>query len=357
MKALYWNGAGSLEWHEEPEPTIAAPTDALVRPIAVSTCDLDQAIIHAETPVPGSEQPFAIGHEGVGEVVEVGPSVTAFRPGDVVAIAYHLSCGSCDRCDERRPLFCRASYDGAIATYGVPIGRDYGGLFSEVVRVPFADQTLVRVPPSVSALDAVSVGDNLTDAWRTLMPYLAERRGSDVLILSGGSIGLYAADLARALGARDVLYVDADPRRRAIAERFRARTSGLSDLGPHERGYGITVNATADASGETLRSCLLATEPDGVCVNTSLHFADPQVPLLHMFLNCLTLTGGLSHARPNMPAVLALIAGGRITPGLVATDVLPFDTAAEAIAGAGFKPVFVRDPVVAPPERLKGASR
>jgi threonine dehydrogenase-like Zn-dependent dehydrogenase len=355
MKALYWNGAGSLEWREAPQPAIATPTDALVRPIAVSTCDLDQAIIHADTPVPGSEQPFAIGHEGVGEVVEVGPAVRGLRPGDVVAIAYHLSCGACDRCQERRPLFCRASYDGAIATYGVPVGKDYGGLFSELVRVPFADQTLVLLPPNVSALEAVSVGDNLTDAWRTVMPHLAARPGGDVLIVSSGSIGLFAADLARALGAREVLYVDTDGSRCELAERLGARTCAMADHNPHEHGYAITVNATADVSGGTLRSCLLSTEPDGVCVNTSLHFADPQLPLLHMFLNCLTLTGGLSHARPNMPAVLALIAGGRITPGLVATDILPFDTAADAMASAGFKPVFVRDPIVASPERLRGA--
>ncbi len=69
------------------------------------------------------------------------------------------------------------------------------------------------------------------------------------------------------------------------------------------------------------------------------------MPLLHMFLNCLTLTGGLSHARPNMPAVLDLIAGGHISPGLVATDVLAFDTAADAIPSAGFKPVFTQDPI------------
>jgi threonine dehydrogenase-like Zn-dependent dehydrogenase len=355
MQALYWNGSGSLEWHEEPEPAITAPTDALVRPIAVSTCDLDQAIIHAEEPIPGSEQPYAIGHEGVGEVLEVGPGVTGLRPGDVVAIAYHISCGTCDRCLEHRPLFCRTSYDGAIATYGVPIGKDYGGLFSDLVRVPFADQTLVRLPPSVSALEAVSVGDNLTDAWRTVAPYLGERPGCDVLILGGSSIGLYAADIARALGAREVLYVDADRSRRELAERLGAHAQPPADFDPYRHANTITVNAAADASGGTLRSCLLATEPDGICVNTSLHFADPEMPLLHMFLNCLTLTGGLSHARPNMPAVLSLITSGRITPGLVATDVLDFETAAQMMAGAGFKPVFIRDPIMAPPERLRGA--
>jgi alcohol dehydrogenase len=355
MKALYWDGSGALEWRAQPEPAILARTDALVRPIAVSTCDLDQAIVKAEEPVPGSEQPFAIGHEGVGEVVEVGAAVTGVRRGDVVAIAYHLSCGSCDRCMERRPLFCRATYDGAIATYGVPIGTDFGGLFSDLVRVPFADYTLVPLPPSVSALEAVSVGDNLADAWRTVMPHLAERPGAGVLILGAGSIGLYAADLACALGAGKVLYVDADADRCAVAEERGARVQLLDGFDPSAERFAITVNATADVTGETMRLCLLATEPDGVCVNTSPHFADPELPVLHMFLNCLTLTGGLSHARPNMPSVLALISSGRIAPALVATEVLDFDTAAAAIPEAGFKPVFVRDPLVADAGRLRGA--
>jgi threonine dehydrogenase-like Zn-dependent dehydrogenase len=346
VKALYWNGSGSLEWRQVAQPAVTSPTDALVRPLAVSTCDLDQVVVRADQPVPGSEQPYAIGHEGVGEVIEVGPAVRAIRPGDVVAISYHISCGTCDRCHDRRPLFCRTSHDGAIATYGLPIGRDYGGLFSELVHVPFADHTLVPLPPNVSALDAVSVGDNLTDAWRTVAPFLAMRPGVDVLILGSGSIGLYAADIARASGARNVLYVDADPGRCELAERLGANACAPAELDPAAHQFAITVNAAADPSGGALRTCLLATEPDGVCVNTSLHFADPQIPMLHMFLNCLTLTGGLSHARTNMPAVLDLIAAGRISPGLVATDVLPFDTAADAIPTAGFKPVFVQDPTV-----------
>ena len=346
MKALYWDGSGSLEWREVSRPAIASPTDALVRPLAVSTCDLDQVIVHADRPVPGSEQPFAIGHEGVGEVIEVGPAVRAIRTGDVVAISYHISCGACDRCHEHRPLFCRTTHDGTIATYGIPIGRDYGGLFSELVHVPFADQTLVPLPPNVSPLEAVSVGDNLTDAWRTVAPFLAKRPGVDVLILASGSIGLYAADIARASGARNVLYVDADLARCELAERLGANACLPAELDPAAHQFAITVNAAADPTGGTLRTCLLATEPDGVCVNTSRHFTDPQMPLLHMFLNCLTLTGGLSHARTNMPAVLDLIAGGHISPGLIATDVLPFDTAADAIPTAGFKPVFVRDPTM-----------
>jgi threonine dehydrogenase-like Zn-dependent dehydrogenase len=173
MKALYYDGAGGLEWRQVPEPTISAPTDALVRPIAVSTCDLDQAIIHDS--VPGSEQPFAIGHEGVGEVVAIGPAITRLRPGDLVAIPYNISCGACDRCVADLTLFCRESAAEALAVFGIPVGRDYGGLFSDLVRVPYADGSLVRLPPSVTPLAAVSVGDNLTDSWRAIAPHLQRR--------------------------------------------------------------------------------------------------------------------------------------------------------------------------------------
>jgi threonine dehydrogenase-like Zn-dependent dehydrogenase len=340
IEALYYDGAGKLEWREEPDPLIAAPSDALVRPIAVSTCDLDQAIIHGS--VPGSEQPFAIGHEGVGEVIEVGGAVTSVRPGDIVAIAYHVSCGRCDRCADALPLFCRETAADALAVFGLPIGADYGGLFSELIRVPFADHSLVRVPPNVSAVDAVSVGDNLTDAWRAVVPHLTRSPGADVLIMSEGSIGLFAADIARAYGAGRVRYVDPDPKRRALAKRFGADSAPPADFSSDEHEYAVSLVTHPDRAA--LHGALLATAPGGHCENLGFHFRDVELPLLAMHLKCLHFRSSLSNARSYMPAVLELLSSGRITPGLVATEVLAFETAADALPGAGFKPVFVRGP-------------
>jgi alcohol dehydrogenase len=341
MKALYYDGTGGLEWREDAAPVIEDASDALARPIAVSTCDLDQAIIHGS--VPGSEQPFAIGHEGVGEVVEVGSAVTAIQPGDLVAIPYHVSCGQCDRCTDELPLFCRASAADALALYGIPIGRDYGGLFSELVRVPFADHSLLRLPANVSPVQAVSVGDNLTDAWRAIVPHLERQPGADVLIMSTGSAGLYAADIARAYGAGLVHYVDRDPARLELAARLGAETSTLEGFSPDRHEYPITLNASD--SRTALRNALLATAPGGHCESMAFHFRDVELPLLAMHLKCIHFRSALANARPHMPAVLELLASGRINPQLVATAVLPFDTAAEALPDAGFKPVFVREPV------------
>jgi threonine dehydrogenase-like Zn-dependent dehydrogenase len=345
MQALYYDGTGGLEWHDDPTPGIEAASDALVRPIAVSTCDLDQAIINGPEPVPGSEQPFAIGHEGVGEVVEVGAAITNLRPGDIVAIAYHIACGACDRCTDELPLFCRSSAADALAVFGIPVGANYGGLFSELVRVPFAEYSLLRLPPNVSPVDAVSVGDNLTDAWRALAPHLTRRPGADVLIMSEGSIGLFAADIARACGAGRVRYVDPDPERRELAHRFGAESTALDGFSPDEHEYPISLVTHPDRAA--LHAALHATAPGGHCENFGFHFKDVEMPLLAMHLKCLHFRSSLSNARSHMPAVLELLSSGRISPQLVRTEVLPFDTAAEALPSAGFKPVFVRPPAEA----------
>jgi threonine dehydrogenase-like Zn-dependent dehydrogenase len=320
-----------------------APSDALVRPIAVSTCDIDQAIIHSPKPLPGSEQAFAIGHEGVGEVVEAGIDVRSVRPGQIVAICHHLSCGSCDRCAEDHPEFCRTTTAAGPAVFGMPVGEDHGGLFSELVRVPFADQALLALPPNVSVLDAVSVGDNLTDAWRMIVPHLRVRPGADVLIMSGGSAGLFAADIARAYGARRVRYVDRDEHRLGLAERFGAEVCTLDAFSPDEHAYEITLNACG--SKTALRHALLATAPAGHCENMAFFFSGVELPLLAMHLRGVQFRSSLANARVHMPAVLALLSSGRINPSAVHTEVLPFETAAEELPSAGFKPVFVRDPV------------
>jgi threonine dehydrogenase-like Zn-dependent dehydrogenase len=342
VKALYYRGSvGGLEWREDPDPVIQTASDALVRPIAASTCDLDQAIVHRN--VPGAEQPFAIGHEAVGEVVEIGAGVTRLRRGDLVVIPYHLSCGACDRCREQLPLYCRETAAEALAVYGVPVGADYGGLFSELARVPFADHSLVKLPPSVSPLDAVSVGDNLTDAYRTIAPRLRARPGSDVLIMSGGSMGLYAADVARAFGAGSVRYVDASAQRRDLAAELGAAVSSLEDFDPGEREYaiGLVTHGSVDA----LRAALLASAPGGEVENLGFHFVDVPLPVAAMHFKCVTFRSAMSNARPLIPEVLALVASGRISPRHVQTAVLPFDEAADALPTAGFKPVFVRDPL------------
>ncbi|WP_435593395.1 zinc-dependent alcohol dehydrogenase [Nocardia sp. bgisy118] len=346
MRALYYNGAGGLEWRDDPEPVIRSRTDALVRPVAVSTCDLDQRVIRGSVPLPGVDAPFALGHEGVGEVVEVGDAVTGIAPGDLVAIPYHVSCGSCDRCLAGLPLYCRATAAHGVAAYGIPFGGGYGGLFSELVRIPFANYSLLPLPPNVSPVQAVSAGDNLADAWRSVVPHLRRDPGADVLVMSGGAIGLYSADVARACGAGLVHYVDRDADRRRIAAELGARTSAPEEFEPGEHEYQIALNHSG-GSRRAFRDAISATAPGGHVESSSFYFTDVELPVPAMHMKGIHFCSALSNARAHMPEVLNLLSGGRLRPELIISDVIPFDSADQAILEVGYKPVFVRPATIA----------
>ncbi len=165
-----------------------------MRPIAASNCDLDTAIVRGDAPLPG---PFAIGHEFVAEILEVGDEVASFAHGDVVIVPWKISCGTCAACLRGVTAGCTAV--PPLAMFGLPIGGAWGSALADAVRVPFAEQMLVALPQAASPIVLASASDNLPDAWRCVAPYLSQQPGADVLILGGGtrSTGLFAAGSRR----------------------------------------------------------------------------------------------------------------------------------------------------------------
>src|ERR1700726_1068452 len=95
MRQLMFVAPGQLQGGAVAEPTLQGPDEALVKPLAVATCDLDGALIRGQAPFPG---PFALGHEFVAEVVDCGDGVQVASPGTRVSVPYSISCGVCDRC-------------------------------------------------------------------------------------------------------------------------------------------------------------------------------------------------------------------------------------------------------------------
>lgn len=212
---------------------ITGDREAIVRPIAATTCDLDQLVIRGEAPFPG---PFAIGHECVAEIVDLGDQAGAFKPGQRVIVSWHISCGQCTRCRAGLTAHCEEVPYGAM--FGLPVAGEWGGVFSDLVRVPFASSMLVPVPDGADHRALASAGDNLALALECLAGHLGRRPSASVLILGSGSVGLYATELAGALGAGRVVYVDRDPKRRELAaslgvqaiDRPPGRKSGAFDL-------------------------------------------------------------------------------------------------------------------------------
>lgn len=338
MQQLQFESPGVLAWRDVPAPTLEDGAQALVRPLAVTTCDLDHAILHGTVPFPG---PFAFGHEFVAEVLAVGDAVRTVAPGDRVIVPFQISCGTCDRCTAGLTSSCRTVR--SRAAYGLaPLGgTDWGGAFSDVVRVPFADAMLVALPPGVAPRTLACASDNLVDGWRTVGPWLAEAPGAEVLVVGGGarSIALYAVATALALGAARVDYVDAHPERLAAAERLGARA--VAGPPPRRAGeYRITVDASADPDG--LACALRSTSPYGVCTSVGIYYGDVALPMLELYTRGIRFVTGRVNARGDLPRVLELVASGRLDPGAVTDAVLPWEAAVDGLLADHTKPVFVR---------------
>lgn len=336
MRELTFVERGRLDWREAAEPRLESDRAALVRPLVVSTCDLDAAIVHGRTPLQG---PFPLGHEGVAEVIDAGDRV-GFEPGALVSVPFQISCGGCGRCRRGQTGHCEEV--PRLSAYGMgDLGGAWGGFLSDVVRVPFADAMLVALPEGVEPEAAASVSDNVVDGWRTVAGPLAAHPGGPVLVVGGaGSIGLYAVGVARALGCESVDYVDWDAERLERARRLGA--NAIEGRFPERLGpYPVSVDSSAEHAG--LACAIRSTEPDGICTSTGIFFEpETPVPLLEAYTKGLTFHTGRVHARPAMPEVLELMAAGRLAPELVTAERVAWDDAAEALAQHRAKTIVTR---------------
>ncbi len=337
MQQLTYVAARTLRWRDAPTPELSSDGAALVRPLAVATCDLDALIIEGASPFP---PPFALGHECVAEVLELGDAVDGLRPGQRVSVPFQISCGECAPCKQGRTSNCATV--PFMSTYGFgPAVEQWGGFLSETVCVPYAQHMLVPVPDGLASAAVASASDNISDAWRTVAPALAAEPGAPVLVVGGaaaGSIGLYAAALAVALGSESVLYVDADAGRRATATTLGAQT--LAELPKRLGPFPITVDSSAVAEGLAL--ALRSTAADGICTSTAIYFGEqPALPLLEMYTKGITFKTGRANARPAMGHVLELAASGALHPELVTSSVVSWADAPAALAEGGWTKLVI----------------
>ncbi|MER5472821.1 alcohol dehydrogenase catalytic domain-containing protein [Streptomyces sp. NPDC002685] len=334
MRELTYVARHTVEWRETPDPKLQSGQDAIVAPVAATPCDVDSAILAGHGFV---EPPFPIGHECVAQVVDVGDAVTGVTPGDLVVVPWSISCGACEHC--RAGLTAHCTSVPHMAMYGAPIGGSWGGLFSDLVHVPWADAMLVPLPPGLDPIAMASASDNWSLSWRMVAPHLKARPGARVLVVARGSIGLYVCDIARALGARDVLYVDPDGEHRKIAEGFGARTAEAIE--PIHHGFDVAVEATGRV--DQLSLALKSLAPEGFCESAGNHFRPGELPLLDMYLTGVNLRVARDNVRSHIPDALALAGSGLVTPERVVSHVIDWEDLPDALPERRLKPVFVRD--------------
>jgi alcohol dehydrogenase len=272
-------------------------------------------------------------------VLEVGDAVEGHQPGDLVSVPFQVSCGECDTC--RRGYTGNCERVERMSMYGLPMGKNCGGFFSDSVRVPFADAMLVAIPDGVEPASVASLSDNIPDGWRTVGPQLAERPGAPVLVCAGGAaIALYATSIALALGAERVDFAGGSSYIRERAEQLGANL--LDSEFPKRLGpYPITVDASSDPEG--LGCAVRSTEPEGICTSIGIYFTETTpMPLLEMYTKGIRFHTGRAHARPAMEPVLDLVRSGAFKPELITAETATWDEAPDAIASHRSKLVVSR---------------
>lgn len=242
MKALVKKHAEPGLWLEDvPEPTIGI-NDVLIRVLKTGICGTDVHIYKwdrwAQKTIP---VPMVVGHEFVGEIVEIGSNVNDFKTGDIVSGEGHVVCGRCRNCMAGRRHLCKA-------TKGVGVNRP--GAFAEYLSLPMTN--VWRHHAGID-LDVASLFDPLGNAVHTALSFPV--LGEDVLITGAGPIGIMAAAVVRHAGARHVVITDVNPHRLAIAEqvgvtravdvRHTTYEQIQSDLGMHE-GFDVGLEMSGN---------------------------------------------------------------------------------------------------------------
>jgi glutathione-independent formaldehyde dehydrogenase len=250
MKALVYNGPRDVSVTNVADAAIQHPTDVIVKVTSTNICGSDLHIYEGRAPL---EKGMAIGHENLGEVVEVGPAVVKQKVGNIVSVHFNIGCGFCRNCERGFTGFC-LSVNPAMpgGAYGYPNMGGYQGGQAELLRVPFGDFNCLSLPEDAREKEADYA--LLSDIWPTGWhgtELAGVRPGDSVVIFGGGPVGLMAALSAKVKGAEQIMLVDRHPDRLRLAEQIGviaiddSEGSAVDQVMEHTRGEGAARGVEA----------------------------------------------------------------------------------------------------------------
>jgi threonine dehydrogenase-like Zn-dependent dehydrogenase len=256
MKALCWHGKGDIRCDTVPDPKIEHPRDAIIKVTACAICGSDLHLLDGVMPT--MESGDVVGHETMGEVVEVGAENKALKVGDRVVVPFTISCGECFFC--KRGFFSgceRSNPNHAIAEkvwghspaglfgYSHMLGGYWGGQ-AEYLRVPYADFGPIKVPQSLSDEQVLFLSDIFPTGYMAA-DFCDIQKGDTIAIWGCGPVGQFAIRSAFLLGAERVIAIDTVPERLALARAGRAQTLDFMKEDIYDRIQELTQNRGADA--------------------------------------------------------------------------------------------------------------
>ena len=313
MKALICHKNGSIELVEKEIPKIQNDRDAIVKVTLSSICTSDLHIMRGA--VPRAVPETVLGHEFVGEVVEVGSALKNLKKGDRVAANCETFCGEC--------YFCRHGFINNCEKGGWELGCRIDGCQAEFVRVPFADTGLTKIPENVSYESALFVGDILSSGY-----FGAEmceiKKGDTIVVIGAGPVGLCAMMCAKYLGAGKIIAIDVDASRLEIAKNQKLADFVFNppDCDVEKEVKNLTENRGADGviecagAKDTFEMSWKIARPNAIVGVVAMYEEDQILPLPQMYGKNLTFkTGGVDAI--HCAKLLDLI-----SKGLISTDFL-----------------------------------
>jgi threonine dehydrogenase-like Zn-dependent dehydrogenase len=372
MRALCWHAPRDVRWEQVPDPRILNPRDAIVQVTATAICGSDLHLYGGN--IPTMKAGDVLGHEFMGEIVEVGSGVGNLKIGDRVVVPFPIACGACFYCREGLTSLCDNSNPNAEmaeALYGFSgaglfgyshLYGGYPGGQAEYVRVPFADVGPRVVPATLSNDQVLFLSDILPTAYMAA-ENCGIRPGDTVAVWGAGPVGLLTMACARVLGAERVIGIDRWPARLRLAEsqakaetidyeqtpdvveELKQRTGGR---GPDAcvdavgmEAHGVSLDAMYDRAKHmlmlatdrphVLREALQACRKGGTVSIPGVYGGVlDKVPFGAAFAKGLTLRMGQTHVHRYLRPLLALIEAGQLDPTFVITHRWPMSRGPEA---------------------------
>ena len=322
MKALVYHGPGQRGWDTVDDPSIIDPTDAVVRIDTSTICGTDLHILKGDVPetTPGT----ILGHEAVGTVVEIGPSVSTVAPGDRVLMSCVSACGRCRYCKEGR-------YGQCLGGGGWIFGHLIDGLQAEYARVPFADNSVYKVAPELTDEQVLFLADILPTSYEVGVLNGTVSPGDTVAIVGAGPIGLAAILTAKLFTPGRIIAIDLADSRLEGAKRFGAdivinngREDAKAIVLELTDGLGADVSFEAVGMPATFELATDLVRPGGHVANIGVHGHSATLHLETLWIRDITITTGLVDTF-SIPQLMRLIASGRLDPSLFATHRFPLE--------------------------------
>ncbi|MGV9245788.1 zinc-dependent alcohol dehydrogenase [Streptomyces sp. NPDC003710] len=369
MKANCWTGRNSVEVTEVPDPKILSPRDAIVRITSTAICGSDLHLYDGY--IPTMEKGDVLGHEFMGEIVEVGPEVTDLKVGDRVVVPFPIACGHCWACEHQLYSVCENSNPNAglaekfmghspagIFGYSHMLGG-YAGGQAEYARVPFADVGPIRVDDDLPDEQVLFLSDILPTGY--MGAEMCDIQPGDVVAVWGaGPVGQFAVASAFLLGAERVITIDRFPYRLdRIKDYTGTETLNYEEVDVLDALADMTAgrgpDACIDAVGmeahhptgplhaydrakqaarleterpHALREAILACRNGGTVSVIGVYggFLD-KFPMGSLMNRSLTLRGAQCHVHRYLRLLLDRIRDGDIDPSFVISHRLPLDQA------------------------------